>query len=195
MHRLFQLDGAHLLVPTVALGEIILRGSLVDLLIFALMRVPLKREAGLTHFAPIWVNAPTLQPRHACTADNSTLCQQTGVFCLCCEGVLTLDRLPDFCPGSRLHRTEWQSATTFVRSRRWVKTRPWLLPCVHWSTLSACISTADGIVTPSCLAMVRLITSSSFMGRSTGRSPAGTPLRILATCRASWRAISTSLAP
>jgi hypothetical protein len=58
MHRLFQLDGAHLLVPTVARGEIILRGSLVDLLIFALVRVPLKREAGLTHFAPIWVNVP-----------------------------------------------------------------------------------------------------------------------------------------
>ena len=46
MHTLFQIDWAHLLVPTVALGEIILRGSLVYLLIFALMRVTLKREAG-----------------------------------------------------------------------------------------------------------------------------------------------------
>ena len=44
--KLFQIDWAHLLVPTVALGEIILRGSLVYLLIFALMRVVLKREAG-----------------------------------------------------------------------------------------------------------------------------------------------------
>ena len=46
MHTLFQIDWAHLLVPTVALGEIILRGSLVYLLIFALMRATLKREAG-----------------------------------------------------------------------------------------------------------------------------------------------------
>ena len=46
MHMLFQINWAHLLVPTVALGEIVLRGSLVYLLIFALMRVPLKREAG-----------------------------------------------------------------------------------------------------------------------------------------------------
>ena len=44
--KLFQIDWAHLFVPTVALGEIILRGSLVYLLIFALMRVILKREAG-----------------------------------------------------------------------------------------------------------------------------------------------------
>jgi hypothetical protein len=100
-----------------------------------------------------------------------------------------------FWPVLRLNRTEWQSATMFVRSGRWVKTRPWLLPCVHWSTLSACISTADGIVTPMCLAVARLITSSSFMGRSTGKSPACTPVRILAMCRASCRAISTSLAP
>jgi hypothetical protein len=46
MHTLFQIDWTHLLVPTVALGEIILRGSLVYLLIFALMRMTLKREAG-----------------------------------------------------------------------------------------------------------------------------------------------------
>ena len=46
--KLFQIDWAHLLVPTVALGEIILRGSLVYLLIFALMRVILKREAEST---------------------------------------------------------------------------------------------------------------------------------------------------
>ena len=55
MHMLFQIDWVHLLVPTVALGEIILRGSLVDLLIFALLRVTLKREAWLTHSAPIGV--------------------------------------------------------------------------------------------------------------------------------------------
>ena len=58
MAMLFQIAGAHRVVPTVALGKRILRGSLVDLLIFALVRVPLKREAGLTHFAPIWVNVP-----------------------------------------------------------------------------------------------------------------------------------------
>ena len=48
MPKLFQIDWAHLLVPTVALGEIILRGSLVYLLLFALRRVTLKREAGST---------------------------------------------------------------------------------------------------------------------------------------------------
>ena len=143
---------------------------------------------------------PTLTPRTYSSQSSSVIAatenyQENGRFLLVLRGGLTLDRLPDFCPVARLHRIEWRSATTFVRSRRWVKTRPWLLPCVHWSTLSACISTADGIVTPSCLAMVRLITSSSFMGRSTGRSPACTPLRILATGRASCRAISTSLAP
>jgi uncharacterized membrane protein YcaP (DUF421 family) len=46
MHTLVQIDWAQLLVPTVALGEIMLRGSLVYLLIFALMRFALKREAG-----------------------------------------------------------------------------------------------------------------------------------------------------
>jgi uncharacterized membrane protein YcaP (DUF421 family) len=46
MPSLFQIEWAHLWVPTVALGEIVLRGSLVYLLIFALMRVTLKREAG-----------------------------------------------------------------------------------------------------------------------------------------------------
>ena len=46
MPSVFQIEWAPLLVPTMALGEIILRGSLVYLLIFALMRVTLKREAG-----------------------------------------------------------------------------------------------------------------------------------------------------
>ena len=45
--ELFQIDWAHLPVPTVALGELILRGSLVYLLIFALMRDhPPNGEAG-----------------------------------------------------------------------------------------------------------------------------------------------------
>jgi uncharacterized membrane protein YcaP (DUF421 family) len=46
MDMLVQINWQQLLVPTVALGEMVLRGSLVYLLIFALMRLTLKREAG-----------------------------------------------------------------------------------------------------------------------------------------------------
>ena len=45
----------HLLMLTMALGELILRVSLVDRLIFVLLRTPLKREAWLTHSAPFSV--------------------------------------------------------------------------------------------------------------------------------------------
>src|SRR5512134_1709645 len=63
----------------------------------------------------------------------------------------------------------------------------------HRITLSALASTLGGIVRPICLAVLRLITRSSFVGRSTGSSPAFAPLRILSTSRAAWRAISESL--
>jgi uncharacterized membrane protein YcaP (DUF421 family) len=46
MQSLFDIDWQHLLLPSVALAEIILRGSLIYLGIFALMRFVLKREAG-----------------------------------------------------------------------------------------------------------------------------------------------------
>jgi uncharacterized membrane protein YcaP (DUF421 family) len=46
MQHLFAVDWQHFFVPSVALAEIFLRGSLIYLGIFALMRFVLKREAG-----------------------------------------------------------------------------------------------------------------------------------------------------
>jgi uncharacterized membrane protein YcaP (DUF421 family) len=46
MQHLFAVDWQHFFVPSIALAEIILRGSLIYLGIFALMRFVLKREAG-----------------------------------------------------------------------------------------------------------------------------------------------------
>ena len=54
-------------------------------------------------------------------------------------------------------------------------------PCGHLITLSARASTFGGIVTPICLAALRLITSSNFVGCSTGRSAGFAPFRILST--------------
>jgi len=47
MPMLFQIDEAHLLVPTVALSEIIRRGSLVALLSVTRMRGPSNVRHGL----------------------------------------------------------------------------------------------------------------------------------------------------
>ena len=53
---------------------------------------------------------------------------------------------------------------------------------VHYRmTSSARASTAGGIVNPSALAVFRLMTSSYFVGCSTGRSAGLAPLRILST--------------
>jgi hypothetical protein len=46
MQPLFAVDWQHFVVPSIALAEIILRGSLIYLGIFALMHFVLKREAG-----------------------------------------------------------------------------------------------------------------------------------------------------
>ena len=46
MQTLFGIDWPRLLLPSIALAELILRGSLIYLGIFALMRFVLKREAG-----------------------------------------------------------------------------------------------------------------------------------------------------
>jgi uncharacterized membrane protein YcaP (DUF421 family) len=46
MQMLFGIDWPHVFLPSVALAELILRGSLIYLGIFALMRFVLKREAG-----------------------------------------------------------------------------------------------------------------------------------------------------
>src|SRR5712692_8048182 len=54
-------------------------------------------------------------------------------------------------------------------------------PMHYWSTSSARWSNEGGIVSPSALAVLRLMTSSNFVGCSTGRSPGLAPLRILST--------------
>jgi hypothetical protein len=51
----------------------------------------------------------------------------------------------------------------------------------HRITLSALAKTLGGIVNPICLAVLRLMTSSNFVGCSTGRSAGFAPFRILST--------------
>ena len=51
----------------------------------------------------------------------------------------------------------------------------------HLITLSARASMLGGIVRPICLAVLRLMTSSNFVGCSTGRSAGLVPLKILST--------------
>ena len=52
---------------------------------------------------------------------------------------------------------------------------------IYSITSSARASSDGGIVRPSALAVLRLMTSSNFVGCSTGRSPGLAPLRILST--------------
>ncbi len=58
---------------------------------------------------------------------------------------------------------------------------PRCAPHTYWITSSARRSSDGGIVIPSVLAVLRLMTSSNFVGCSTGRSAGLAPLRILAT--------------
>src|SRR5215470_13867320 len=52
---------------------------------------------------------------------------------------------------------------------------------LHWMTSSARATSEGGTVRPSALAVLRLMTSSYFVGNSTGRSPGFSPLRMRAT--------------
>jgi hypothetical protein len=65
----------------------------------------------------------------------------------------------------------------------------------HSITSSARSSMLGGTVRPSALAVLRLITSSNFVGRSTGRSAGLLPLRILSTKNATRRNISLLFGP
>ena len=56
-----------------------------------------------------------------------------------------------------------------------------LVFCRHLITLSALYSKDCGMVRPICFAVLRLITSSNFVGCSTGKSPGLAPFRILST--------------
>src|SRR4030095_8236815 len=65
----------------------------------------------------------------------------------------------------------------------------------HRITLSALAKTLGGIVNPICLAALRLITSSNFVGCSTGISAGLAPFRILSTWVAARRNRSSMLTP
>ena len=60
-------------------------------------------------------------------------------------------------------------------------------------TLSARASTFGGIVRPICLAVLRLMMSSNFVGCSTGRSAGFAPFKILSTYVAARRDKSMKL--
>src|SRR5262245_54336291 len=62
-------------------------------------------------------------------------------------------------------------------------------------TLSALASTFGGIVRPICFAVLRLMTSSNFVGCSTGRSAGFVPFRILSTYVAARWYKAVKLAP
>src|SRR5262249_58214727 len=69
-------------------------------------------------------------------------------------------------------------------------------PAFHYSiTCSARASSDGGIVRPSALAVLRLMTSSNFVGCSMGRSAGFVPLRILLTYRAACRKPSVKSGP
>jgi hypothetical protein len=55
------------------------------------------------------------------------------------------------------------------------------IPPSHWITSSAVASSASGMLSPSVLAVLRLMTSSNFVGCITGNSAGFTPLSIRAT--------------
>src|SRR4029434_5134138 len=63
---------------------------------------------------------------------------------------------------------------------------------MNWSARA---SSEGGIVRPRALAVLRLMTSSNFVGCSTGRSAGLAPLRIFATCAAPRRRRSAGSGP
>src|SRR5438552_3230830 len=88
-------------------------------------------------------------------------------------------------PGFRLPRDRRSGTLDPVRSRRSGQCHPdrhaALSGSAHSITWSARPSSADGMVSPRVFPVLRLITSSDLMDRSTGRSAGLAPLRILAT--------------
>src|SRR5262249_48336931 len=65
----------------------------------------------------------------------------------------------------------------------------------YWSTSSASIKRCGGTVSPRALAVLRLMTKSIFVGRSTGRSAGLAPCKILSTRTAARQARCTRFAP
>ena len=79
------------------------------------------------------------------------------------------------------HRLLLRACRERPRRRRAAEQRDELAPRYHSITSSARASSLSGIWRPSALAVLRLMTSSNFVGCSIGRSPGFAPARILAT--------------
>src|SRR5262245_21172649 len=99
------------------------------------------------------------------------------------EPVLALGQLVDQSCVHRLKEADFggrQRAEGFGCHEERERSRP-CCSAFYLITLSARNSTDCGIVTPICFAVFRLMTSSNFVGCSTGRSAGFVPLRILST--------------
>src|SRR4030095_559163 len=96
-----------------------------------------------------------------------------------------------------LHAQNLEPRTLELRTRmvRFPALCSLLLPPCYVTTFSARIRTTGGIVRPRDLAVLELITSSNFVGCSTGRSAGLVPFRILSTYRAASRPTAAKLGP
>jgi len=108
--------------------------------------------------------------------------------------------------GSRVEYRSRSSLARIAAARStWNRRGAWLPVCAHdfgppnssshSTTSSARRSTDGGIVKPSALAALRLMTSSNFVGCSTGRSAGLAPFRILSTYVAARWNISAKSGP
>src|SRR5215471_327974 len=91
-------------------------------------------------------------------------------------------------PAAHRRKRKARGAKRPAQHRKW-------LSSYYRITLSARASTLGGIVTPICLAVLRLITNSNFVGCSTGISAGFVPFRILSIITAARLNGSTSSAP
>src|SRR5215469_4830172 len=90
---------------------------------------------------------------------------------------LACDCYSAICEARHLHKLDFTTVCIVFHTS----------PLPHLITLSALASTLGGTVRPIWLAVLRLITSSNFVGCSTGRSAGFAPFRILSTYLAARR--------
>src|SRR6516165_7196266 len=93
------------------------------------------------------------------------------------------------------HRRLLRARRERPRGSRAAKQRYELAPAAHSITSSARSRNASGIVRPSALAVVKLMTRSNLVGCSIGISPGFAPRRILSTELAARRNCSEKLGP
>src|SRR5262245_17862219 len=99
-----------------------------------------------------------------------------GTFPACCASTV------EHGARSREHRARKKKILVIgVGPALFSDLRPLTAHGCHLITLSALAKTFGGIVRPICFAVLRFITSSNFMGRSTGRSAGLVPFKILST--------------